>query len=54
MWEERTGTPITQLVTLIAVDNSTPALYIEHRDDWVRPLREVIEQYEEENTSVKF
>lgn len=54
MWEERTGVPITQLVTLIAVDERTPILYIEHRDDWVRPLRDVIEQYKEENTTVKF
>ena len=54
IWEERTGVPITQLVTLIAVDERTPILYIEHRDDWVRPLRDVIEQYKEENTTVKF
>jgi hypothetical protein len=29
-------------------------IYVEHRDDWVNPLRDVIKQYEEENTSVKF
>ena len=54
MWEERTGIPITQLITFIAVDNSAPLIYVEHRDDSVKPLRDVIEQYEEENTSVKF
>ena len=54
MWEERTGIPITQLITFIAVDNSAPLIYVEHRDDWVNPLRDVIKQYEEENTSVKF
>ena len=54
MWEERTGIPITQLITFIAVDNSSPLIYVEHRDDWVNPLRDVIKQYEEENTSVKF
>lgn len=54
MWEERTGIPITQLITFIAVDNSSPLIYVEHRDDWVNPLRDVIKQYKEENTSVKF
>ncbi len=54
MWEERTGQPITQLVTLIAVDNGAPLIYIEHRDDWVTPLKSVIAQWNEENTSIKF
>ena len=39
MWEERTGRPITQLVTIISVDNHEPQIFIEHRDNWVRPLR---------------
>src|SRR6056300_1547535 len=51
MWEERTGMPITQLVTIISVDNAEPQVFIEHRDNWVRPLRETIAQYNEENTS---
>lgn len=34
MWEERTGIPITQLVTLIAVDDEEPQVFIEHRDNW--------------------
>lgn len=45
MWEERTGMPITQLVVLIAVDNEEPQVFIEHRDNWVKPLFDVIEQY---------
>lgn len=45
MWEERTGVPITQLVILIAVDNEEPQVFIEHRDNWVKPLLDVIEQY---------
>lgn len=49
MWEERTGRPITQLVTIISVDNNEPQVFIEHRDNWVRPLRETITQYQEEN-----
>ena len=54
MWEERTKLPITQLVTLIAVDDRDPIVYIEHRDNWVTPLKSVIAQWNEENTSVKF
>lgn len=45
MWEERTGMPITQLVVLIAVDNEEPQVFIEHRDNWVKPLLDVIDQY---------
>jgi hypothetical protein len=51
MWEERTGQPITQLVTIISVDNAPPQVFIEHRDNWVRPLRETIEKYNEEQSS---
>ena len=51
MWEERTRMPITQLVTIIAVDQHEPQGFIEHRDNWVRPLRDTIEKYNEENTS---
>ena len=54
MWEERTGQPITQLVTLISVDNADPQVFIEHRDNWVRPLRDTIKQYEEENSTALF
>lgn len=51
MWEERTGIPITQLVTIISVDQNEPQVFIEHRDNWVRPLLETIEKYNEENSS---
>lgn len=47
MWEERTGQPITQLVTIISVDNHEPQIFIEHRDNWVRPLRDTIRKYNE-------
>ena len=46
MFEERTGIPITQLVTLIAVDDEQPQVFIEHRDNWTKPLIETIEKYE--------
>ena len=51
MWEERTGQPIVQLVTIISVDGNDPQVFIEHRDNWVRPLRETIEKYNEEQSS---
>lgn len=46
MYEERTGTPITQLVILIAVDNESPQIFIEHRDNWTKKLLETIKEYE--------
>jgi hypothetical protein len=54
MWEERTGQPITQLVTIISVDNNEPQVFIEHRDNWVRPLMDTIVQYYEENSTSLF
>jgi len=51
MWEERTGMPITQLVTIISVDNNEPQVFIEHRDNWVNTLRNTIEKYNEEQNS---
>lgn len=51
MWEERTGMPITQLVTVISVDDHDPQVFVEHRDNWTRPLKETIEQYNQENSS---
>lgn len=46
-WEERTGKPITQLVTIIAVDDTEPQVFIEHRDNWTSRLKETIEKYNE-------
>lgn len=51
MWEERTGMPITQLVTIISVDNDEPQVFIEHRDNWINSLKDTIKQYNEENSS---
>ena len=45
MWEERTGMPITQLVTIIAVDDEEPQVFIEHRDNWTKTLLETINEY---------
>jgi genome maintenance exonuclease 1 len=54
MWEERTGKPIVQLVTIIAVDDHEPQVFIEHRDNWVRPLKDTIDQYNKENSTCSF
>ena len=52
MFEERTGIPITQLVTIVAVDGANdPQVFVEHRDDWVRPLKDTIAKYNEEQES---
>jgi len=44
MWEERTGQPITQLVTLIAGDEGNQ-IFIEHRDNWTKKLIDTIHEY---------
>jgi genome maintenance exonuclease 1 len=46
MWEERTRMPITQLVTIVAVDDSKPQVFIEHRDNWVPELLQTIKLFE--------
>ena len=47
-FEERTGVPITQLVTIIAVDNDDPQVFIEHRDNWDKELIRCIKEYNEQ------
>ena len=53
MWEERTKMPITQLVTIMSVDNDDPLVFVEQRDDWTEKLRETIKQYEAEQKQRK-
>jgi genome maintenance exonuclease 1 len=45
MWEERTSMPIVNLVTIIAVDNDEPQVFVEHRDNWAPKLLETINEY---------
>ena len=45
MWEERTGIPITRLVIMITPTGSDPQIFVEHRDTWVKPLRDQIEYF---------
>jgi len=53
MWEERTGMPITQLVTVMSVDDDHPLVFVEQRDDWTEKLHETIKQYEVEQSTLK-
>jgi genome maintenance exonuclease 1 len=45
MFEERTGIPITNLVTIMAIDENEPKVFKEHRDNWVKPLKDTIKEY---------
>jgi len=54
MWEERTGMPIEQLVTIIAVDDMYGGgpghqVYVEKRDDHTKLLIETIDEYSRRN-----
>lgn len=45
MFEERTGIPITSLVTIMAVDFHKPLIFKEHRDSWSSMLQETIAEF---------
>lgn len=45
MFEERTRIPVEQLVTVMAVDFSSPLVFIEKRDNWSNSLANVIAEY---------
>lgn len=45
MFEERTGIPIVNLVTIMAVDFAEPIVFKEHRDNWTKPLLETIKEH---------
>ena len=50
MFEERTGIPIVDLVTIIVNDvDDHPQVFKEKRDRWIDPLFDTIEQYHAEN-----
>lgn len=53
MFEERTGTPVADLVTIIVNDvDNVAQVFKEKRDRWVDPLFDTIEQYHREVTGV--
>ena len=45
MFEERTGIPITNLVTIMVVDENEPRVFKEHRDNWTEELIKTINEY---------
>lgn len=45
MFEERTGIPIVNLVTIISVDDEEPQVFVEHRDNWTKKLISTIQEY---------
>ena len=48
MYEELIGTPINQLVTIMAVDNEQPLLFIEKTEDHIEGLVKAIQFYGEQ------
>jgi genome maintenance exonuclease 1 len=49
MYEELIGTPINQIVILIAVDGKEPQVFKKNPADYINRLVEVIDQYKREN-----
>jgi hypothetical protein len=45
MFEERTGIPVDTLVILMSVDDDTPLVFKEKRDDWINTFIELREDY---------
>ena len=44
-YEERTGIPVDTIVIIMAVQDEQPLLFVEKRDEWIEPLKEVIYKY---------
>jgi|TARA_R110002073_G_scaffold246845_2_gene409614 genome maintenance exonuclease 1 len=49
MFEERTGIPITTLVTVIAVEQDEPQMFIVHRDNYIHMFQEYREIFKEKH-----
>jgi len=47
MFEERTKIPISRIVTVIAVEQDEPQLFIEKRDDYIHLFQEYRSLYKE-------
>lgn len=45
MYEERTGTPIDQLVILMSVDNEKPQVYVKSKSDYIDAVLEYFKYY---------
>src|SRR5690606_26141523 len=45
MFEDRVGIPVTQCVILIAQRTGHPQIFVEKRNDWLKPLMNEIDRY---------
>lgn len=45
-FEERTGIPCSRLVLIISVDQSSPIVFVEKRDTWVKPFIELRHKFQ--------
>ena len=45
MWEERTGMAIPNIVIVMDVDHEKPLVFVEHRDNWIKLLKDTIHEY---------
>ena len=45
MWEERTGMSIPNIVIVMDVDHEKPEVFVEHRDNWTKLLKDTINEY---------
>ena len=46
MFEERYKIPVSQIVTIIAVEADEPQLFVEKRDDWIGGFIELRDEWE--------
>lgn len=46
MFEEMTGTPVTQLVTVITSAEGDSQVFVEHRDEWIPEFIKLRDEYE--------
>lgn len=52
MYEELTGIPIPQIAILIAVEDDTPQVFIEKRDNWAKSLLHYRNLFESKTTAI--
>ena len=45
MWEERTGMVIPNVVVIMDVDHEKPIVFVEHRDNYTKLLKDTIDEY---------
>jgi len=50
MFEEMTGIPVTQLVTVITSSEGDSQVFVEHRDEWVPEFIKLRDDYEAQNS----